>query len=82
MGAEQLRAHLRRLLLLAGAVAHFVRRRDECEEAASKREDSQENYAYLALSADRRPGSEDNGRRRSAHSSETRRCRASSTGRR
>lgn len=65
-----------------GAVALFDRRRDECEEAASKREDSQENYAYLALRADRRPGSEDNGRRKSAHGSETRRCRASSTGRR
>ena len=51
MGGGQLRSHLRRLLLLAGAVALFDRRRDECEEAASKREDSQENYAYLALSA-------------------------------
>jgi len=37
------------ILLLAGrAVALFGRRRDECEEAASKREDSQEISAYLA----------------------------------
>ena len=51
------------LLLAGAAVALFDRRRDECEEAASKREDSQEISAYLALRADRRPGSEDNGRR-------------------
>jgi len=37
------------LLLLAGrAVTLFGRRRDECEEAASKREDTQEISAYLA----------------------------------